>query len=861
MELPECPVCLQTYNEKDTIPRVLACGHSVCEACLVELPQRYPDTIRCPACTQLVKYPTQHGPSALPKNIDLLRLCLEHPSSSSSDDSQKSKQHSVNKGDDHSQFLCTRFWSDELYSTWRDWILPHDVISIESEFAGREGPGLGFVLRGRFGSTFPLKGQVCIQENQCLSLAPIVSLPPVNHSKFNFSYVARIMMCLEGMKEAQREELALILKASMKQNRICKVYGLWSDLVGGLLYLVCERHRGSFLEKFSELRNGFVGLAGDGLNRDGFVSFSMIGMSICEALIELHTEGLVAGYFGRSCFCSDELGGIYFDLNEALASGRKICRTLMDAISIGTSNTVKQEAICEYFLQNECLVSPELLFELLPKDTITPESGFTRYPIGYGSDVWSLACVLLQLLFGNALPRCTLEKNEEKKSFDISGSYICWVERVSSILEDKLGPEYLLLRQTLCKCLEINPGSRPDAVDVRKCIWEMLVKPQFDVLGTLDVALNRNSVYCCLILGELCQLSQECSKSQRECEFQDKDNGGWPDFVQDGEENSDEGLSKGMTELKDLRGHLDCITGLAVGGGYLFSSSFDKTVRVWSLQDFSHLHTFRGHENKVMALVYVDEEEPLCISGDSGAAIFMWGLTSPLGQDPLRKWYEQKDWRFSGIHAMIVSRNRCLYTGSGDRSIKAWSLKDGNLICTMDGHRAAVSTLAICDEVLYSGSWDGTIRLWSLIDHSLLTVLGEDVPGEIKSVLSITADRHLLVVAHENGRIKVWRNDVFMKSQTLHSGAIFAICIQGKCLYTGGWDKKVNIQELSGDDFQLVVNSIGDIPCSSVVTAILCWQEKLFVGFADKSIKVYHGNLKSFSWYASILAQVSEKCQ
>lgn len=559
-------MCLQTYNDESTIPRVLACGHSVCEACLVELPQRFPNTIRCPACTRLVSYPPQQGPSALPKNIDLLRLCLEHPSSFS-DDSQKSKQQSAKNVDDHSEF-CTRFWSDELYVIWKDWVLPHDVVSIQFESAGRDGPGLGFVLRGRFGSTSSLKGRVCTKENESLSLVPIVSLPPVSHSKFKYSYVAQIIMCLEGMKEAQREELALILKVPMKQNRICKVYGLWSDTVDGHLYLVCERRNVSLPEKLSELRNGFVGLAGDGLIKDGLFSFAMIGMSICEALIALHTEGLVAGYFGLSCFCFDELGGIYFDLNEALATGRKMHCALMDAFSSGTSNTDKQEAIFEYVLKNEVFVSPELLFELM-KETITLESGHTRYPIGYGSDVWSLASVLLWLLVGNALPQYTLEMNEEKKGFDFSVSYIRWVERVSSFLEDKLGTDYQVLRQTLCKCLEINPGSRPNVTYVRKCMWDMLVKPQFDVLGSLDVAINRNNAYCCLILGELCQLPQECSKAQRQCELRDKDDGGQPDFVHHGEQNSDEDvgcLSKGMTELKDLRGHLDCITGLAVGG-------------------------------------------------------------------------------------------------------------------------------------------------------------------------------------------------------------------------------------------------------------------------------------------------------
>lgn len=35
---------------------------------------------------------------------------------------------------------------------------------------------------------------------------------------------------------------------------------------------------------------------------------------------------------------------------------------------------------------------------------------------------------------------------------------------------------------------------------------------------------------------------------------------------------------------------------------------------------------------------------------------------------------------------------------------------------------------------------------------------------------------------------------MFMSSKTLHNGAIFAMSMQGKCLYTGGWDKNVNIQ-------------------------------------------------------------------
>ncbi|RDX64969.1 Protein translocase subunit SECA2, chloroplastic, partial [Mucuna pruriens] len=814
MELPECPVCLQSFDERDAVPRVLSCGHSVCEACLAELPQRYPNTIRCPACTQLVKYPSQQGPSSLPKNIDLLRLCLQHsPSSSSNNNPQKPNQRStINAGYDHPPF-----WSPEFYAAWKDWILPHDAVSIDDH-------GLGW-----FGSSSSSKGRVCFGVNRNVSLTPIVCFPPGDHSKFKFSYVARVMACLEGMNDVAREELALILEASVRQGRICRVYGLWSEGVEGPLYMVCERQCGNLLDKIGELGSGFVGLEFD---TGGIFSFLMIGRGICESVLALHLESLVAGCLGLSCFSLDELGGIFVDLNEALVMGRKFVNAV--------SGKHEEEATCKDCLENELFISPEVLYELLNKRGTAPDSGHSRYPIGYGSDVWSLACVLLRILIGNALPQNTLEMNEDNGG-DISASYLCWVEKVSSVLEDKLGSEYLSLRQTLCKCLDVNPGNRPDTMDVRKCIQDMLIKPQFDFLGNLEGTISRNSTGRCMVLGDLCLLPKERSNEPSEHEFQEKEIDSLPNFVQDGKDKSDEdfaaGLSKGMAELRDLRGHLDCISGLAVGGGYLFSSSFDKTVHVWSLQDFSHLHTFRGHENKVMALVYVDEEEPLCISGDSGGGIFIWVISAPLMQDPLRKWYEKKDWRFSGIHSLAVSKNHSLYTGSGDRTIKAWSLKDETLLCTMTGHRSVVSTLALCDEVLYSGSWDGTVRLWSLNDHSPLTVLGEDMPAEMKSILAITVDRHFLVAAHENGCIKVWRNDVFMNSKTLHNGAIFAMSMQGKCLYTGGWDKNVNIQELSGDEFELDVKAYGSIPCSSVVTAILCSQGKLYVGCADKSIK------------------------
>ncbi|XP_070670841.1 uncharacterized protein [Malus domestica] len=801
-ELPECPVCLQNYDSESTIPRVLACGHSACEACLVRLPERYPETIRCPACTQLVKYPPQ-GPTALPKNIDLLSFSLSlHPNPNSGISQTPHKQSADGVG----SFLPC-IWSDEFYIKWKDWVLPSDAVSVETEVDDGTRDELCTVLKGRTGSGFG-SGRVWFREEESVSLFRVGSLPGSDSSGFEFSYTARVLKCLSGMREEERNEMGLLLRVSLRHcRRVCKVYGFWGNLEDGFLYLGCERRNRSF--------SGKLGAGEDGFTKDGLPAFAMIAMEVCEVVSGLNSEGFVAGCFGFSCFSFDDFGHVEVDLNEVLVTGRKVWRSVVDSVSggIGTESTdaeVLKLAFWNLFKDGD-FVSPEVLIELLQKQGFAVECDSSRYPVGCGSDVWSLACVFLRLLLGKEFDE-ELVKNCGISFFD-HVTYASWIERVRALIEGRLGQEYASLRENLCKCLNYDPASRPLVMDLMKCIRELIIKPQCDIMASLEGVIKEDSRSFCLILGQLCGTSKEILETPKENGLQGSEISGGSDFDQVGDERADsdfvDGLAGGKVKFKILQGHRDAITALAVGGDFLFSSSFDKTIHVWSLQDFSHVHTFKGHEHTIKALIYVDEEQPLCISGDSGGGIFVWGTCTPLRQEPLKTFHEDKDWRFSGIHA-LACRNGYVYTGSGDRTVKA--------------------------------CWDGTIRLWSLSDHSPLTVLGEDTSGTVASVLSLAVDRHMLIATHDNGCVKVWRNDVFMKSIKMHNGAVFASGIEGKWLFTGGLDKTVNVQELSGDEFQIDSRLIGSIPCDSVITTLLGWQGKIFVGCANRNIVVsYYG--------------------
>ncbi|KAI3931770.1 hypothetical protein MKW98_012180 [Papaver atlanticum] len=893
MELPECPVCLQIYSnekikeeedeeERSVVPRVLSCGHSACESCLTRLPQRYSNTIRCPACTQLVHFPPQ-GPSSLPKNIDLLSFIEQHnktpnPSSSSSTtNSQVRKQH---------DFIPGLLWSDdeEFYSNWKDWILPNDLLSIKEEQNCKLGDEEFLSLslyQARVSN--PLK-RWCFdfRAGQTVSLLYVVSSSSfdssVNDKKIgvcklgiNFSYNARVMEALKRLREEERAELSLILSASFRQLRVCKVYGLWMNSNDGSVFLVCQHSDNHLTNKLlcGGLRKNCI--SGDeedkdetiwnvDMNEETMSGFALVGMDLCEALIGLHNEGVVCGYLALSCFTYDCFGHICVDQNGVLVMGRRVQKGIAEIVATSSINGVNSDELLiqtqASFDSVQAFVSPEVLLRLFnSKGTVAPDIDSLGYSVGYGSDVWSLACILILLLLGDPIAEGLFQDlyhhlpNSNKEKCDkLLGVYNDWMERTSSKLGSTLSTKYASLHQILHRCLDFNPGVRPQVIDVLMCIRELISRPRVDIsVNLVNVVDVENETVHCLTLGFLCdfpkEVGRELESQENGYEVCEVDQGG-VEFgqVRDGtcERDAVKGMCIGKLKAINLQGHIDCITGFAVGGGFLFSTSFDKTVNVWSLQNFSHMQSLKGHEHRVMAVVFVDAEKPLCISGDSGGGIFVWQVCIPLAQEPLKKWFELKDWRYSGIHALAVSGTEYLYTGSGDKSIKVWSLQDYTLTCTMNGHNSVVSSLAVCDGVLYSGSWDGTIRLWAIRDHSPLAVLGDNTPGSLSSVLSLSVEPHMIVAAYESGCVKVWWDDVLSSSIQTDSGANLALVMDGRWLFMGGWNKTVNVQELSGDELRVNVRPIGSIPCDSVVTALTYWEGKLYVGFADSAVKVYY---------------------
>lgn len=695
------------------------------------------------------------------------------------------------------------------------------------------------VAIGRFADHVSEIRGLCVEASRMVSIVAVGSSPVnVVGKAVRLSYLGRIIDVVNRMEEKERNELILILKAFTDQRRgFVKVYGLWmnprEEKGDSMLYLICE-----WLD--SDISCLLIECDEDqsGSDRNLLVP-GMIGMELCEAMMSLHSRGFVCGCFSLSCFRFDVYGHIYLDLNYMLMSGRQFRE------KIGTVRWTDKND----FMESLVLASPEMFTLLCDKNGfIKPDSNVM---LGHASDVWSLACLLVIILIGNTshstkILKCLYDADFSHLSQD---KHKVWLDKVVVALEESLlGKQFLTLKQVIHSCLSYDPGNRPLASDVWKCIRESLIKTKTDHVRGMDIPVVKENFYCLLAFNpkSLRKQTHSIAKNQGIDHEVDPLNISSADADQiNGEEACRDIVSelcKGSFRSETLDGHRHSVRKLAIGGRYLFSSSDDKTIRVWSLQDFSHLQTFIGHEHIIMALVVFESNELLCISGDVGGFIFVWSIMASTDQGPLKKWREHNDWRYTGVHSLAILGSQYICSGSGDKTIKLWSLQDYSLVCAVEAHKSTVSSLVVDNGIVYSGSWDGTIRLWRLDDDHFTLAELQNVSsgGGGFSVLSVSVNGDLIAATYDNGYVQLWRNEVQMKLVQIENGPIFASHIDKRWLLTGGWDKSIKIQELSENEFQVDAEMVGSIDCDSVITSLLLWEGKIFVGLSNNSIKVYY---------------------
>ena len=108
----------------------------------------------------------------------------------------------------------------------------------------------------------------------------------------------------------------------------------------------------------------------------------------------------------------------------------------------------------------------------------------------------------------------------------------------------------------------------------------------------------------------------------------------------------------------------------------LATGSYDKTIKIWSIDMGVCVRSLTGHSNSITAI----------------------------------EWMKDKDWLISCSH---------------DTTIKVWSLVANNAcIRTLYGHNSSIYCIKLnLDELLISGSYNGHIKVWDVSTGKCLRTL------------------------------------------------------------------------------------------------------------------------------------------
>ena len=114
--------------------------------------------------------------------------------------------------------------------------------------------------------------------------------------------------------------------------------------------------------------------------------------------------------------------------------------------------------------------------------------------------------------------------------------------------------------------------------------------------------------------------------------------------------------------------------------GIVLTGSGDKTVKIWSLTDYSCIRTFEGHTNTVLKVLWLP----------------------PLSQDTTNS-------------SATARRPTLVASAGGDGLVKLWDAQEGECACTLDNHTDRVWALDSNPDTgqLVSGGGDGVVTFWT----------------------------------------------------------------------------------------------------------------------------------------------------
>ncbi|KAI9289951.1 WD40-repeat-containing domain protein [Umbelopsis sp. AD052] len=263
-----------------------------------------------------------------------------------------------------------------------------------------------------------------------------------------------------------------------------------------------------------------------------------------------------------------------------------------------------------------------------------------------------------------------------------------------------------------------------------------------------------------------------------------------------------------------IYGHSDTVICLerSKDGSVLVSGSKDKTARLWRIDTDAEEYDQRylcagicvGHTEAIGAIGFAHKSKNFMITGSQDRTVKYWNLKdtdfeTPSQDNKPRALYTHQA-HDKDINSICVAPNDKLFaTGSQDKTAKIWNVESGALVGTCTGHKRGVWCVQFSpvDQVLATSSGDKTIRIWSLKDMTCLKTF-EGHTNSILKVAFMTAGMQL-VSSGSDGLVKLWtiKSNECVSTMDNHEDKIWGLTVRNdeQMFVTGGADSVINFWE------------------------------------------------------------------
>eukprot|EP00753_Platysulcus_tardus_P010986 PLAT3185.1.p1 GENE.PLAT3185.1~~PLAT3185.1.p1 ORF type:complete len:239 (+),score=99.26 PLAT3185.1:35-718(+) len=190
------------------------------------------------------------------------------------------------------------------------------------------------------------------------------------------------------------------------------------------------------------------------------------------------------------------------------------------------------------------------------------------------------------------------------------------------------------------------------------------------------------------------------------------------------------------------------------GSRTLFSGSFDKMVKLWSLDTMSYVESVIGHEDQVNAIASLYKER--AVTGGSDATMRVWKIV-----DESHLVLQSKG---ASLDAVAMANEQFYISGSQGGTLQMWNIQRQKAVFTQTRAHGSednwITALAARrhTDMLASGSCDGYLRLWGIdIEMPRLNRLPRvPMEGFINGIAFADSGRFLLAAVGKEHRLGSW---------------------------------------------------------------------------------------------------------